>query len=411
MRYLIIGGGPAGLSAAATLRRIDCKGEVTMLTKEDLPPYSRIALAHLLTGAAREEWLFRPMPGGVGLALGQEARRVDPHNREVTSASGKRYRYDNLLIATGAAPVHPEIEGGRLPFVFTIRDLPDVRRLGELLKARKTGHAVVAGAGPVGLELSDAMYQLGFTITLVISSDRVFSTMLDRRAAAFLEQKVAERGVNIRKRTDITRILPSGEVVLSTGERRSCDVVIFGKGVTPNLEFLQGSGIDTRQGIRVDNHQETSIAGIYAAGDVAETMDLVCEESRVNALWPVAFEQGKIAAYNMASQGVSYEGSFSRNTLRVFGVSIVAAGKSRAEGPEVQCESGPDFFHKIVLQDGVLKGFVFVGESRNEGLYLDLIRRRIHGASRESLLHGSYEFAQLMKSHGSHPSTERRQVR
>ncbi len=410
MRHLIIGGGPAGLSAAATLRQIDREAEVTILAKESFPPYSRIALAYLLTGAAREEWLFLPVPPRINLVLGEEAVGVNPHNREVTTASGKRYGCDKLLIATGAGPIRPDVEGSRLPFVYTIRDLPDVRGVRELLKDRRTGQVVVAGAGPVGLELSDALHQLGFTVTLVITSNRVFSTMLDAPAAAFLQQKLEERGVYIRKNTDIVRILPSGEVVLSSGETRDCDVVIFGKGVAPSLAFLRGSGIETRQGVRVDSHQETSIAGIYAAGDVAETSDLIFEEPRVNALWPVAFEQGRVAAYNMASQRLSYEGGFSRNILRVFGLSIAAAGKAKAEGPGVHYESGPDFFHKIVLEDGVLKGYVFVGESTNEGLYLDLMRRRIRVACANSLLHGSYKYAHLIKNHGSHPSAVRRQV-
>jgi nitrite reductase (NADH) large subunit len=400
LRYLIIGGGPAGLCAAAALRRIDDQGQVTILAKEGFPPYSRIALACLLTGAMREESLFLPVPSGINLILGEEATEVDSGKREVRTASGKKFPYDKLLIATGAAPIRPNIEGICLPFVYTIRDLPDVRRVLESLKVRKTGHAVVAGAGPVGLELSDALHKLGYTITLVISSDRVFSTMLDGGASALLERKLAEQGVEIRKGTDIVKICPSGEVLLSSGEMLNGDVVIFGKGVSPSLGFLTGSGITTRLGIPVDAHQETNIPGIYAAGDVAETWDIVYEEMRVNALWPVAFEQGKVAAYNMASRTLAYEGSFSRNILRVFGVSILAAGKGRADGPEVHCKHGPEFHHKIFLERGILKGFVFVGEVRNEGLYSELLRRKIPVAPRAgSLLQGSYDYAQLMRMH------------
>jgi nitrite reductase (NADH) large subunit len=398
LHYLIIGGGPAGLSAAATLRRIDEKGRVTILSKEKHPPYARIALPYLLTGAAAEKLLFIPIPAGVYLVLADEAVEINPKKNEVRTASGKKFLFDKLLVATGAMPIRPGIEGIDLPFVTTIRDLPDVRAVEERLKARKTGHCVVAGAGPVGLELSDALHKMGLTTTLVISSDRVFSTMLDTATSALLEKKLAENGVEVHKNTDIAKICPSGEVLLSSGQSRFCDVVIIGKGVTPSLDFLARSGIAVGRGIPVDEYQETSIPGIYAAGDVAETRDIVYEDSRVNALWPVAFEQGKVAAYNMASHPLAYEGSFSRNLLHVFDTSILAAGMAMADAPEVYSEDGPDFRHKLVLDQGILKGFAFVGEPRNVGLYIDLLGRRARITSYvDSLLHGSYNYAQFLK--------------
>jgi NADPH-dependent 2,4-dienoyl-CoA reductase/sulfur reductase-like enzyme len=398
LHYLIIGGGPAGLTAAATLRRIDEQSGVTILSKENHPPYARIALPYLLTRAVEEKLLFLPMAAGVSLILADAVVEVDPEKHAVRTASGNRFFFDKLLIATGASPIRPPIEGIDLPFVTTIRDLPDVRAVQDLLKVRKTGHCVVAGAGPVGLELSDALHKMGLAVTLVISSDRVFSTMLDTATSALLEKKLGENGVEVRKNTDIARICPSGEVLLSSGESRFCDVVIVGKGVAPTLDFLARSGIGMRRGILVDEHQETNIPGIYAAGDVAETRDIVYEDFRVNALWPVAFEQGKVAAYNMAAHALAYEGSFSRNILRVFDTSILAAGMAMADAPEVHSEDGPDFRHKVVLDKGILKGFAFVGETRNAGLYNDLLRRRVQVAScARSLLRGSYDYAQFLK--------------
>jgi len=400
LQHLIIGGGPAGLSAASTLRRLDGKNRVTILAKEEFRPYAKIALPYLLTGAVEENQLFLPLPPEVDIVLGEEASEVNPGKHEVRTISERKFCYDKLLIATGAAPLRPDIEGSRLPFVFTIRDIPDVQSLRELLRVRKTGHAVVAGGGPVGLELSDALHRLGLTITLVISSGRVFTTMLDAPSSALLEKKLAEKGVEVRKNTDVARICPSGEVVLSSGETRFCDVVIFGKGVAPSVDLLAESGLSVRQGVAVDEHQETNIPGIYAAGDVAQTRDIVYEDSRVNALWPAAFEQGKVAAYNMAGRTLAYEGSYSRNVLRVFDTSILAAGMAKADGPEVLCENGPDFHHKIILDDGVLKGFIFLGEIRNEGLYNDLLRRRVRIADcADSLLHGSYDYARHMRKY------------
>jgi len=398
LHYLIIGGGPAGLSAAATLRRIDEKSQVTILASEKYPPYAKIALPYLLTGTVEEKLLFLPMPSGVNIVLGDGVSEVNPKKQEARTASGRRFSYDKLLIASGAAPIRPDIEGKDLPFVFTIRDIPDAKAIDGLLDAGRAGHCMVAGAGPVGLEISDAFRQLGFTVTLVISSNRVFSTMFDAEASELMEKKLVENNVEVLKNTDIVRINPSGEVFLSSGETRVCDVVVFGKGVVPSAGFLAGSGITVRQGIPVDGRQETNIPGIFAAGDVAETRDIVYEESRVNALWPVAFEQGKVAAYNMASHPLSYEGSFSRNILRVFDTSIVTAGMGKADIPEVYSERSPDFYRKLVISHGILKGFIFVGESRNAGLYSDLLRRRIPiDSCAGSLLHGSYSYAQFLR--------------
>jgi nitrite reductase (NADH) large subunit len=377
VHYLIIGGGPAGLCAAATLRRIDETSRITILTGEQLPPYSRIALPYLLTGPVEEKLLFLPVPPKVNVVLGETAAEVIPRLQEVRTSSGRRFQYDSLLIATGSRAIRPEIEGSRLPFVFTIRDLPDIRSLRRVLAARRTGHAVIAGAGPVGLELSNALHKLGYSVTLVISSGRVFSTMLDEASSAFLQKSLEAAGVEIRITTDVVKISPSGEVLLSSGETRLCDVVVFGKGVTPSMSFLDGSGIETRQGITVDAHQQTSVPGIYAAGDVAETKDLVYGDSRVNALWPVAFEQGRVAAYNMAWRPLAYDGSYSRNILRVFGLSIAAAGNARSDTPQARSETGPDFHRRLALKDGILEGFVLMGEVRNEGLYNDLLRRRV----------------------------------
>jgi nitrite reductase (NADH) large subunit len=398
LHYLIIGGGPAAVSAAATLKRISKESRITILSKEKHPPCARIALPYLLTGSVEEKLLFLPMPTGADLVLSDGAAEVNPKKNEVRTASGKKFYYDKLLVATGAAPIKPAIEGIDLPFVTTIRNLPDVRSVEDLLKVWKTGHCVIAGAGPVGLELGDALQKRGLAITFVISSNRIFSTMLDMAASAFLERNFSKKGVEICKNTEIARIHPSGEVCLSSGQSRFCDVVIIGKGVAPSLDFLVGSGIAIRRGIPVDEHQETNIPGIYAAGDVAETRDIVYEDSRVNALWPEAFEQGRVAAFNMASRPLAYEGSFSRNILRVFDTSIFAGGMAMANAPEVHSEDGPDFHHKLVLDQGILKGFAFVGDARNAGLYVDLLRRRVQITSCiDSLLHGSYDYAQFLK--------------
>ncbi|MEW6334846.1 MAG: NAD(P)/FAD-dependent oxidoreductase, partial [Thermodesulfobacteriota bacterium] len=174
MKHVIIGCGPAALSAAATLRKADPAGSVALLSRQDVKPYARMALPYLLAGKIEEEGLFLEPPSGAELLPGEEVVRIDPGRREVATAAGRAYSYDRLLIASGATPERPGIEGGDLPFVFTVRDLSDVKGIRDRIGGR-TGHAVIAGAGPVGMQIGDALHRLGMSITFVVGSNRVFS--------------------------------------------------------------------------------------------------------------------------------------------------------------------------------------------------------------------------------------------
>ena len=227
------------------------------------------------------------------------------------------------------------------------------------------------------------------------ASNRVFSAMLDVPAAEWLAGKLRGQGIEILTGEEIVSIRKNGEVALRSGGTRTCDLVIFGKGVKPDIPFLTGSGIATLQGIIVNEKQETNVPGIFGAGDAVQSRDIVSGKMRVNALWPVAVEQGRVAALNMAGVPTTYPGSLARNILRVFGLSIFTAGAGRAEeGYEIRTAEGPDFYRKIVLDHGILKGLVFLGEVRNEGFYSNLIGRKADvSAYAGSLLKGSYGYA------------------
>ena len=394
MNYLMIGAGPAALAAAGTLRQADRTGRVTILSREKIRPYSRMALPYVLAAKIEAKGAYSTLPEGVELLMSEKAVRIDAERREVETASGKVFPYDRLLIASGGTPERPVLEGGTLPFVFTIRDLPDVMGILDRFEG-KTGHAVIAGAGPVGMEAGDALHKLGWSVTFVVTSSWVFSTMLDSPAAELVARKIREQGVEILTGEGIVKFSRNGEVHLKSGKTRTCDLVIFGKGVHPCLDFLEGSGIAVGRGIVVDESQETCVPGVYAAGDVAETMDITYGDRRVNALWPLAVEQGRVAALNMAGIPATYPGALTRNILRVFGVSILAAGAGRVgQGYEIMTEQGPDFYHKIVLDKGLLNGFIFVGEIRNEGFYTGLIKMKTDvSAYAGSLLRGSYGYS------------------
>ena len=371
---MIIGASAAGLAAAETLRRVDPDGQVTVLCREKTQPYSRVLLPYLLAGVVREEDVFLPLPEGVELLTGKEVVRVDPQRREVIVSTGEVFPFDRLLIASGASAVRPKIKGADLPFVFTVRDLSDIQRMREWV--RKGGRAVISGGGPVSMKVGEALHRLGMKVTFVISSNRVLSRILDLPASEIVERVLRENGLEVVTSDDIVEI-KEGEVRLRSGASRKCDLVVFGKGVRPNVGFLADSGIEVQRGIVVDECLRTNLPNIYAAGDVAEALDIIHKKRMINALWPVAREQGHIAALNMASLPTVYEGSVARNTVEIFGLSIFTAGVGWAEGPEVLREQGRGFYRKLVLDKGVLKGVIFVGKVKDEGLYLSLMQRKL----------------------------------
>lgn len=374
LKYLIIGASAAGLAAAETLHKIRPIGQITILEKEKTQLYSRILLPYLLSGAVEEENIFLPEPAGAKFLKGKEVIGIDSQRREVTVSTGEVFAFDKLLIASGASPVIPQVKGADLPFVFTIRKLSDIQKMKKLVKTGK--RAIIAGGGLVSMRIGEALYQLGMNVTFVIRSKRVLSQILDFPASTIVENVLVKKGIEIIKDDKIIQIT-KGEIYLKSGKRRKCALVVFGKGVSPNVGFLTNSGIEIQRGIVVNEHQQTNIEDIYAAGDVVETLDIVYEDKRINALWPVAREQGHIAAMNMTSIPITYDGSVAWNVLKVFGLPILTIGMGREEKPEVMREQGKEFYRKLVLDNGVLKGLIFIGDLKSGGLYLFLIKRKL----------------------------------
>lgn len=398
--YLIIGAGAAGLAAAVTLRRFDQNSQVTILSREKTNPYSRILLPYLLADIIEEKDIYLPIPEGSKFLTGQEVVEIDTHRRKVITSTGEVFSFDKLLISGGSSAVTPEIKGSSLSFVFTLHDLGDIQKMRKWIKPGK--RALISGGGLVSVKCGEALSQLGMKVTFVIGSDRVLSRNLDLPAAKMVEQILAEKKIETLKRDEIIKIEErsfGGGALLQSGIRRECELVVFGKGVRPNTAFLTDSDIEMRRGIVVDEHQETNVEGIYAAGDVAETADSICGERRINALWRTAREQGRIAALNMACFPISYDGSVAINAQKVFTLPIFTAGMGKEESPEVLREQGSNFYHKLVIDKGILKGAIFIGKMKNEGLYQVLLTKKIDvSAFKLLLLRNTISYPHIHKS-------------
>jgi nitrite reductase (NADH) large subunit len=309
-RYVIIGASAAGSSAAETLRRHAPKAQITVVSDEKIT-YSKPLLSYYLAGHLGEEQLFFRAPDfyeRYGIQrIHARAVGLRPEKSTVELSDGQNLQYDKLLLATGAAPRFPKIEGIRREGVFGLRKLEDAQ--GILARLPSTKRAVVLGGGLVGLKAAAALKERGLSVTVLVDSPHVLSQMLDESSARIFEKIFEQNGVTIYTKAKPVAVLGTQHiegVQLASGEVVECDVVVVGKGVDPRLELLEGTPIRKDYGVLVDDYLRTSVENIYAAGDVAQARDVLRGEPWINALWPCAVEQGRVAALNMLGRAMSY---------------------------------------------------------------------------------------------------------
>ncbi len=395
MKHLIIGGSIAGLSCARKIRELDGNSEVVILSEEERP-YAKISLPYLLTGE-REIWL--EVPAGVEFCGKKSAVKLFPTEKKVITEQGEEFIFDKLLIASGAGAAVSEFKGSNSSSVFTVRNLSDIQGIQNRLKKARQKKVIISGAGLVSMEMGDAVQKLGFTPVFLISSQKVFSMILDYAGSEVLTEDLREKGAEIHFGESIKNIETRGEEVLvetQSGKEFTGNVVIIGKGASPNIAFLEFSELEIDRGVIVDDFLETNRKGIFAAGDVCQGYDMVYEEKRVNALWPVAIEQGEHTAMNMTSFRTPYRGSVVRNIVTAFGNTIFTAGLSKDNELETYQRREKKKYSKVAVKNGRLVGAIFINVNIDPGAYLFAIERKAEIAGlKDVLLSGSLSYTHL----------------
>jgi nitrite reductase (NADH) large subunit len=408
MNYVIIGNGVAGIHAAETIRQFDPNGKITMISDETFPPYCRPMISMVLEGVVPPEKL--PIRSSsfyeelkIEPVLGKRVSAVDVDNRAV-SVNGKAYPYDKLLIATGADPRRIKADGLELKNIFFMRTETHVRQmLAALPTVRK---ALVLGGGLVGFKASYGLLRRGIQVTMLIRSEYPLSMQVDPEAGRMIWDELKAHGLDVRLGVEATAFEGNATVTkahLSDGTLLSCDMVVIGKGVFPARGFVPKEKIKVDAGIVVDEHMETSAPGVFAAGDVAESIDIARKTPWVNAIWPEAVAQGRIAGMNMAGRRTAYKGSLSRNVIRIFGMDVMTAGliaPSAAEGLDILTfrDSKAKRYRKLVFRGDRLVGMVMVNGIEQGGVLMSLIQSETPvRAPREALLKSGFNFKQLMQ--------------
>lgn len=378
MKYVIIGVGAAGMTAARTLREEDKDGEILMISVDE-KPHSRCMLHKYLSHERDADALnFVPADffekNNIWHVPGKRLERVNTGAKKVIYGGGIECAYDKLLIATGAESFIPPVGALRTaPNVFGLRHLRDAQAIDE--RANGAKEVVIIGSGLVGLDAAFGLLERGKRVTIVEMADRILPIQLDERGAAEYQRKFEEAGCRFclgRKGSD-TVCNEAGEVtkvVLDDGEELACDMVIVAAGVRCATEGLMDSGLAIDRGIQVNGCMQTSDPCVYAAGDV----------TGLSGIWPNAQKQGKIAAQNMVrgNQFMYVDRFAAKNTINFFGlVSLCVGALQPEEGDEVVAKECKDQYERAIFRGNKLMGYLLQGDISHAGIYQYLIKNGV----------------------------------
>ena len=386
MRHVIIGAGPAGVVAAETLRRHDPSSEIVVLGDESEPPYSRMALPYLLAGNVGESGTYLRHGDSHFERHAIDVRRervvrLDTSNRLTVLGNGHEIAWDRLLIATGAHPIKPPIEGMDSEGVENCWTLADARRI--LAGAKPGDRVVLMGAGFIGCIVLEALAARGVDLVVVEMAQRMLPRMMDETGGAMIARWCESKGVAVRTGTRVTEIArTNGSLTLATdgGDPIEADLVVCATGVAPNIDFLAGTGIDCDAGILVDNRLRASAGNVYAAGDVAQGPDFSTGGREVHAIQPTAVEHGRIAALNMAGIDTPFRGSLSMNVLNTLGLVSSSFGLwMGADGGEraVAADEARSRYLRLEFEEDRIVGALALGLTQHVGVLRGLIQTRV----------------------------------
>ncbi len=408
--YLIAGASHAALAALHAIRLVDDQRDLTVIAKDDSLPYSPTVLPYVVSGRStptsvllRDDRYFAEHK--VNFLRGRRITGVSTTERLATLSDGTRIRFEKLLVATGARPVVPAIPGLADVGFHVLRTLEDAQRLRDRLPDAR--HAVVLGGGLIGMHAAENLCKSGVRVTVIEMQAHVLPAYFGADAAALIERAFVEAGVDLRTNSRVERVAAGSSeftVQIAGGARIAGDLLLVGTGVIPVTDYLEGSDIAIDRGVLVDDVMQTSVANVWAAGDVAQARDFYGSAPVVGGILPDAVEQGRIAGMAMAEDSTltPYRGVVPINTYRFFGNHAIAVGNNRApSGAEVVVRAAPDDnrYLKIILHDSRLHGIFGINEPFDAGVMWELILRRIDlGPVRERFLERPQDTARALMS-------------
>jgi NAD(P)H-nitrite reductase large subunit len=382
---VVVGSSAAGIAACEAAREHAPRCAITLVTADEFPHYSRPLLAYFLAGRIRREeidwrdngYLERDL--GVRILQGRRADQLKVGANAIVLDDGTELGFDRLIVATGARGARLTVAGAELDGVFTLRNLDDMEGLEQRIQAGR--RAVVLGGGNVGLQAAEALLARGMKVSIVVASSYPLSQMVDAEAGGRVTDLFARNGTDVRTGSEAVEIEGASGVEgvrLSNGDVIATDLVVVGKGIRPNIEWLQGSGVRIGRGIVADVCGRTNLSGVFAAGDCAEMPDPLTGRLSVSGIWPVAYEMGRAAGSTAVGIERASAGALRLNASRFFCESIISIGEvcpERLDGGTAEILANRNgVYRKLVYQRGRVAGALLYGDISDAGVYYRLYR-------------------------------------
>ena len=390
--HVILGAGPAGVIAAETIRKHAPQDAITLIGDEPEPSYSRMAIPYLLMGNIDEAGTylrkspthFADLKINVRVA---HVQHVDAATKTIVLDGGEGISFDTLLVATGSRPITPPIPGIKSEGVHRCWTLADARAIAAL--AKPGARVLQLGAGFIGCIIMEALAARSVKLSVVEMGDRMVPRMMGPTSGGMIRDWCEAKGVEVFTSTKVESIEPGTPltVTLSNGKTMQADLVISAAGVRPAIGYLENSGITCLLGVLTDEHMQTNVPGVYAAGDCAEAFDKVSGKMIVSAIQPNAAEQARVAAMNMVAFArdrpakANLKGVTQINVLDTLGLISSSFGDWQGVpgGEHVELTDKAEGRHlSLQFKDDVLVGCNSVGWTQHVGVMRGLVEGQVH---------------------------------
>lgn len=384
-KYVLIGGSIATEGAIEGILSVTKNADITVICGEKRPLYSRPLISYVLEKKTQDEGLyFRGKDyyekKGVKVVYAV-ADKIDPE-KKVVRADGKEYPYDELLVATGSKPFVPPIKGlesvSKKHTFYTMEDM-----LGLRADLEKGGKVLIVGAGLIGMKCAEGVKTYTDDIVIADMAPRPLPTATTPEAGAIVQERLSEI-IDFRLNAALDRF-EGNKAVFASGEEVAFDILVLALGVRPEVALLKEIGAEVNRGVIVNERMQTNLPHVYAAGDLVESYEAVSGGKRLLQLFPSAYLGGKIAGRNMAGEETAFTTDVPMNATNLFGIRITSAGLFVGEKTELTV--GEDY-RALYTEDGVVKGFILIGDSARAGILTDFIRKKrpIGEMKKETLL-------------------------